>query len=80
MIVNIVIERVPDEGEDQKDLIETKEMPFGIGTTAAQFDYDPTSKESWKYLLDLQEALFQLFRHEMMKAEITESKGKINVG
>jgi len=66
VIVQVTIDRVADEGEDEAEL---EKLPFGCGQTAAQFEYDPTSGERWKYLYDLQEALFQLFRHELAKAE-----------
>lgn len=76
MIVQITINRAPDEGEDAVALTETPSLPYGVGTTVATFDYDPESRETWKYLYDLQESLFTLFRHEMTKAEIFSNEEK----
>ena len=72
MIVRISIERVPEENEEDKaeELVETNTMPYGTGTTAATFDYDPSTKNVFKYLFDLQETFFQLMRHELNKARM----------
>ncbi len=75
MIVQITIDRVPEEGEDEKEL---EKLAFGAGTTAAQFNFDPKSGGRWQYLYDLQETLFQVLRHEMVKAEEFEKAEKDN--
>jgi hypothetical protein len=69
MLVRVLIERSADENENEEELLETEDLPYGTGQTLAVFDYDPKSQDHGQYLFDLQEALFQLLRHEMTKRE-----------
>lgn len=80
MMVQVSIERIAEEDENAEELVETADMPFGSGQTVGVFEYDPTSQEHWNYLLDLQELLFQLYRHEMKKAHDYLAKEQENVG
>ena len=78
MIVQVMIDRVADEGENEKEL---ESLPFGCGSTAAQFEYDPKKQSKWEYLYGLQETLFQIMRHELVKAEQFEiAEDKSNEG